>query len=331
MLVRLFLALSAVIGLMLMHPMSALAAGSCDAALVNQISYVNATDRIVVAAQTLAENSSSNSSDYGGGGSYLGVIEGRFHGNTNEARKFFNEHKYLFTVDSAREELKSYLSSEQLHAWAQCKNGNMEVAIYSRDVGADGATVIVEWTPPSAVGPLSEVKFSFQNADVPDTFSGTTTFQGKITGTVKRKAEGPIRGSIVGIAGKLPTSFSESFIIPEPRKIPERLKHDQAGQVMTSTAYWGTGHKGADCIKVEDGNELVVSKTAAINLGKHRGKCTVGGPVCDSLHEYCVDTRIVEGCIVNREWHDWYKEQALKNRFPYSAYDVCYGKIDGVS
>src|SRR5262245_12656011 len=114
---------------------------------------------------------------------------------------------------------------------------------------------------------------------------------------------------------------------PENESIdaPERLIVPLDGKASRSIATWagGTLSKSWDCIPVPVGFDLVIVKDHRVNLGKRRGQCVGAGPYCDSTSEYCVDVIVDRGCLVNKEWHAWYKAAARRIGAPYSKSAVC--------
>ena len=69
--------------------------------------------------------------------------------------------------------------------------------------------------------------------------------------------------------------------------------------------------------------DLVVIEERRRDLGQRTGKCVGKGKYCTRHHEGCTDIIVAKGCLVNSEWHDWYKENSANFGMPYSKAAVC--------
>lgn len=124
--------------------------------------------------------------------------------------------------------------------------------------------------------------------------------------------------------------FTEIFHeeITPPEKIPQRIVLSLAGNHVGTHAYWGGGSQLLQCSSVEPPGpnfELVVIGTReepVRDFKNRRGRCGAA-PYCDSAGERCSEVYYTAACYINKEWHKWYKSDALQRGIPYAKESVC--------
>lgn len=123
-----------------------------------------------------------------------------------------------------------------------------------------------------------------------------------------------------------PEVFREQVTPPEV--IPQRIALSLKGAHVGTHAYWGGGSQLLECSSIEPPGpnfELVVIGTReepVVSLANRRGRCGVP-PFCDSAGERCAEVYYTAACYINKEWHQWYKADALQRGTPYSMQSVC--------
>ena len=322
------------VGFLLVRIANAAESAACDSVLVQQSANLKENNSAFLSWLQIIDEATYNRAQTDAAASGLtayGMFEGDYKTFSEKRRRYLSTNNYVQTRNNAREEFKSYLTTDQISAWVKCKQDHLELVLYYKDVDQQGATLVLDWTPPGAVGELNSIRIEFPDGKPSPALAALHSLNGIREFPISRKPVGAsIRGSVGGRAGINHSDYSASVYIPKfdsdkSTIAPERLIVSQAGQVRESTAYWASGKGKASwiCIKVPDGFDLVVAEDYPRNLGQHRGACVPGKPYCDSLHEGCTDTVIKRGCFVNRKWHEWYKANAARLGIPYSKATVC--------
>ena len=106
---------------------------------------------------------------------------------------------------------------------------------------------------------------------------------------------------------------------------PNKVVVDKSGIVWKSTAFWSGGAKNREwiCETPPKDFELIIIETEHRVIGKNIGYCVGEGSYCDSAGEYCVDTVVSEGCLINIDWLNWYKDKTKDELLPYSDRVIC--------
>jgi hypothetical protein len=193
-------------------------------------------------------------------------------------------------------------------------------------VTLDDATLVLNWERTNSfVPPLVEVRFDLKNATIesaqtPDQLDGKTSIL-----IARTDPNRPVRGTISGKAttGSQSRTVEAYVYIPAESTVPKKRIIPIKDEVYLSVAYWGNGsnHQDFPAPPPPADKDRIIVTEAAVRLGKHPGKYVPGSPFCDGFHEYCIDNVITNGCLINKEWHDWYKNNAVV----YKKEEVCEG------
>jgi hypothetical protein len=123
-------------------------------------------------------------------------------------------------------------------------------------------------------------------------------------------------------------SFPEVFDqgTTPPETIPRRLVVSINGQHKGTLATWANGAHSQllTCFpRPAPGPDFELVVLQESNFPSYqRGICGTP-PYCDSAGEGCREHFYSRGCYINKEWHDWYKEDGLRRGVPYSKESVC--------
>lgn len=302
---------------------------NCDGVLINQISYLRASDRHSESwLRIIDENSYSAAKQKAGASIYSGWFSGSYSNFNTKRNQYFSQTGSTMSRETAFEEYKSYLSESQVQAWVACKGGAAGIAAHYRDVDSIGATIVLNWQAGSGIGPLRNVRFELIGVTKQPEMS-TTQLLGEESFLVERRsADTPIRGKITGVAGWDNKNYQATIYIPAYQvqtvvRPPLKIVTSVANVIVKSTARWGNGSRSWNCEASNAERELIVIGTQDRNIGRRRGRCVGQGSYCNSHNEYCFETIATAGCYVSRRWLDWYKGQLEAIGEPYQRNRVC--------
>jgi hypothetical protein len=311
-------------------PSAVAAAGSdsCDSVLLQQTALVSDKQSLLLSYLNLVNNENYESAKRSASAFVPGYFDGSYESLKAKRSKLYAEQRYALSTESSRDEFKSYLNPEQISGWVDCKKQSSveQLIVYYKDVDAAGATLAVLWNG-GAAGALRKLRLRLLPSTTSvDELESLPSLVGTYQVPIARPSTGaPLRGTVSGVAGAANMSFSESFYLPPFNGAvkdvsPPRYVVDLRGVTRSSIAYWANGTKSErfECIAVPENMELLVTAEHQKSFGKTRAysRClgaASGGTFCDSAGEACEDIIIDEGCIVNKDWLNWYraKESAL--------------------
>lgn len=317
---------------------AASAADGCDSVLLQQAAAVKEDQSLLMAYLNLVSSENYENVKKNASALVPGYFDGSYSSFNAKRSKLYTDQRYSLSIENSRDEFKSYLTPDQVSGWIECKRQSnvQQLIVYYKDVDAIGATLVVQWNG-GAAGALNKLRVTLSpGATSLSELESLTSLSGTYQTPIARpSANAALRGTVSGEAGPAHVAFSESFYLPpfknETKEAPPpRYVVDQRGVTRSSIGYWAGGKRSArfECITVPDNMELIVISDHQKWFGKTRAysRClgpARGGSFCDSAGEGCADVIIDEGCIVNKDWLNWYRAKEASLGVKATDHAIC--------